>query len=101
MLGNHASATADKLSLLKKLMPLYKSLVTSLSHAGASTIVFDEPVLSLDLDVAKLKGDFVRVYEELCTSAGKTCQLMVANYFGRLGENVDIVFALPVCIIGF
>ncbi|XP_028799828.1 5-methyltetrahydropteroyltriglutamate--homocysteine methyltransferase 1-like [Neltuma alba] len=52
------------LSLIDKILPVYKEVVTQLRTAGATWIQFDEPMLVKDLDVHQLQA-FSYAYEEL------------------------------------
>eukprot|EP00158_Paraphelidium_tribonemae_P007664 Partr_v1_DN28320_c1_g1_i1_m78896 putative 5-methyltetrahydropteroyltriglutamate--homocysteine len=86
----------DTLSLLPRLMPAYIELVQKLASAGAEWIQFDEPILSLDLDLTKMKPLFLDAYAQLKRAADKRTRLLVANYFGTVGDNVGIFTELPV-----
>ncbi|GLT78252.1 hypothetical protein SLA2020_497920 [Shorea laevis] len=52
------------LSLLGKILPIYKEVISELKAAGASWIQFDEPTLVLDLESHKLQA-FSDAYAEL------------------------------------
>ena len=62
---------ADKsfctLSLLGKVLPVWKEVVAELKAVGASWIEFDEPALVLDLNSTKLQA-FTKAYSELESS---------------------------------
>ncbi len=83
----------DTLSLLPSLLPAYIELLTKLAQAGADWVQIDEPALVLDLsDTAR---DAYRVaYTELAKVPG--IKIMLATYFGALGDNLDTALALPV-----
>ncbi|OYP36090.1 5-methyltetrahydropteroyltriglutamate--homocysteine S-methyltransferase [Rhodopirellula sp. MGV] len=82
----------DKLSLLKRLLPVYRQLIEAIHAEGIEWVQVDEPIL-----VTELEGDwqqaFVDAYQAL---AGLGAKLLLATYFGRLGENLDLVTSLPV-----
>ncbi|KAJ6422590.1 hypothetical protein OIU84_027538 [Salix udensis] len=52
------------LSLLGKILPIYKEVITELKEAGASWIQFDEPTLVMDLESHKLHA-FTEAYSAL------------------------------------
>ncbi|KAJ4971342.1 hypothetical protein NE237_004441 [Protea cynaroides] len=71
--------TFNLLSLLDKIIPVYKEVVTELKAAGASQIQFDEPTLVLDLESHKLEA-FTKAYSELESSLSGLC-VLVETYF--------------------
>lgn len=82
----------DPLSLLDQLLPVYEQVLAELSAAGVAQVQIDEPVLCLDLDDADRKA-LTRAYERL-QAAGPP--LVLASYFGPLGENLATALRLPV-----
>ncbi|KAI3879719.1 hypothetical protein MKX03_028417 [Papaver bracteatum] len=52
------------LSLLGKIIPVYKEVLAELKAAGATWVQFDEPTLVLDLESHQLKA-FIDAYEQL------------------------------------
>ncbi|RVW76415.1 5-methyltetrahydropteroyltriglutamate--homocysteine methyltransferase [Vitis vinifera] len=52
------------LSLIDKILPIYKEVVSELKEVGATWIQFDEPTLVLDLDSHHLQA-FTHAYSEL------------------------------------
>ena len=93
LLGKCANEEFDRLDLLEKLLPVYVELIEKIA-AKCSWIQFDEPVLSLDLD-EKVRRLFAPVYRTLKEAAADT-KIMVASYFGGLGENLETAAGLPV-----
>ncbi|WP_027721251.1 5-methyltetrahydropteroyltriglutamate--homocysteine S-methyltransferase [Maridesulfovibrio zosterae] len=93
MLGKCADEQFDKLNLLQNLIPAYVELIEKLS-GKCSWIQFDEPVLALDLDeeVKRLFGPVYRTFKE----ASSNLRILVATYFGGLGNNLDVAAHLPV-----
>ena len=85
-------ATFDRFDLLDNLLPAYQQLITALSQAGATWIQIDEPILVLDLP-AKWQRAFESVYNRLQHSKLK---ILLATYFGALGENLSTAVNLPV-----
>ncbi|KAH9617736.1 hypothetical protein KSS87_010578 [Heliosperma pusillum] len=70
------------LSLLPKILPIYKEVVSELKAAGASWIQFDEPLLVMDLDSHKLQA-FTDAYSEL-ESTLSGLNVVVETYFADL-----------------
>ncbi|KAG8371080.1 hypothetical protein BUALT_Bualt13G0049700 [Buddleja alternifolia] len=89
------------LSLIDKILPVYKEAIAELMAAGASWIQFDEPTLVMDLDSHKLNA-FTHAYNELESSL---CGLnvLIETYFADLpNEAYNTVTALKgVTAIGF
>jgi 5-methyltetrahydropteroyltriglutamate--homocysteine methyltransferase len=83
---------SDRLALLPRLLPAYVALLAALGEAGAEWVQIDEPILVTELDGAWRKA-FATAYNVLNTGAVK---LLLATYFGRLGENLALVNVLPV-----
>ncbi|KDP42919.1 hypothetical protein JCGZ_23861 [Jatropha curcas] len=70
------------LSLLDKILPVYKEVVTELKEAGASWIQFDEPKLVMDLDAHELQA-FTQAYSELeGTLSG--VNVLIETYFADI-----------------
>jgi len=79
-------------ALLPKILPLYAQVITTLAQAGAEWIQIDEPVLVADLNDAA-RAAFADAYAELGRLPVK---LMLATYFGAVGDNLACLAALPV-----
>jgi len=71
--------TFPLLSLLDKILPIYKEVISELKGVGASWIQFDEPTLVMDLDSHKLKA-FTDAYSELESSLSGL-NVLVETYF--------------------
>ncbi|KAG2685419.1 hypothetical protein I3760_10G124100 [Carya illinoinensis] len=71
--------TFPLLSLLGKILPIYKEVVSELKAAGASWIQFDEPTLVMDLDSHKLQT-FTDAYAELESSLSGL-NVLIETYF--------------------
>jgi len=84
----------DNLSLLDSLIPVYEELLGKLADAGANWIQMDEPCLATDLD-ASAQAALRHVYQRLSAVSPKV-SLLVANYFGPLGNNLATAASLPV-----
>lgn len=70
------------LSLLDKILPIYKEVIAELKEAGASWIQFDEPTLVLDLDSKQLAA-FTAAYSALESSLSGL-NVLVETYFADL-----------------
>ena len=83
---------SDRLSLLPKLLPLYRELYALLAQAGVDWVQIDEPAL-----VTELGPDWQQAYRTAYESrAAGGCKLLLTTYFGRLGENLQLAAGLPV-----
>ncbi|XP_022869335.1 5-methyltetrahydropteroyltriglutamate--homocysteine methyltransferase-like isoform X2 [Olea europaea var. sylvestris] len=89
------------LSLIDKILPIYKEVVAELKAAGANWIQFDEPTLVMDLDSQRLH-EFTHAYSELESSLFGL-NILVETYFADLpSETYKTVTALKgVTAIGF
>lgn len=93
LLLSKTSDGSDRLALLERLLPVYAELLGKLHAAGAEWVQIDEPALVLDLDEAA-RAAFRRAYEFLAQAARP--KLLLATYFGALGDNLELATALPV-----
>ena len=84
---------SDRLALLDRLLPVYADLLAKLHAAGAGWVQIDEPCLVLDLD-ADDHAAYRKAYATLAKAARP--KLLLATYFGALGEQLDLANALPV-----
>ncbi|KAG6911204.1 hypothetical protein DXG01_003071 [Tephrocybe rancida] len=87
-----AQAGFQPISLLPKLLPVYKTLLADLKAAGADWVQVDEPVLVLD-SAATLEKEFASAYAALAPVAPK---ILLTTYFSRLDSNLAFVSKLPV-----
>ena len=83
---------SDRLALLERLLPAYSALLDALAAAGVDWVQVDEPILVTELD-AGWQHAFNLAYHHLKTSRVK---LLLATYFGPLGENRWLAANLPV-----
>nr|GMC93872.1 5-methyltetrahydropteroyltriglutamate--homocysteine methyltransferase-like [Ipomoea batatas] len=70
------------LSLLDKILPIYKEVISELKGAGASWIQFDEPNLVMDLESHQLEA-FTKAYAELESCFGGL-NVLVETYFADI-----------------
>ena len=83
---------SDRLALLERLLPAYSALLDALAAAGVDWVQVDEPILVTELDPG-WQHAFNLAYHHLKTSRVK---LLLATYFGPLGENRWLAANLPV-----
>ena len=93
-LGKSHDAGFDPLSLLDRLLPVYVELLRELAQRGADWVQIDEPCLVLDLDEAT-RDALKRAYAGI-SAAVPELKIMLATYFGEVGDNLDTALALPV-----
>lgn len=84
----------DPLTLLPNLLPVYAELLRRLRDAGADWVQIDEPALVLDLD-DRARGAFATAYIMLAHTVPDV-KLMLATYFGPLGDNLATALGLPI-----
>ncbi|MET8409550.1 5-methyltetrahydropteroyltriglutamate--homocysteine S-methyltransferase [Streptomyces sp. NPDC005195] len=87
-------ADFEPLTLLDRLLPVYAQVLADLRAAGAEWIQLDEPALVQDRTPAELKAT-ERSYRELGGLADRP-KLLVASYFGRLGDALPVLAKAPV-----
>ncbi len=93
LLAKSKTAGFEPLSLLPRLLPVYAELLAKLAAAGADWVQIDEPALVLDLTDGE-RAAYRAAYAELAKVAG--VKLLLASYFGALGDNLATALALPV-----
>ncbi|KAA0013162.1 5-methyltetrahydropteroyltriglutamate--homocysteine S-methyltransferase [Billgrantia pellis] len=91
-LGKAQSGSFDRLSLLDAVLPIYGEILARLASLGVEWVQLDEPALVQDLPIA-WKQAFESAYNALRSAPVK---LMVATYFGGLGDNLQLAVSLPV-----
>ncbi|WP_019867870.1 5-methyltetrahydropteroyltriglutamate--homocysteine S-methyltransferase [Methylovulum miyakonense] len=82
----------NKLDLLDRLLPVYGEILRRLAAQGVEWVQIDEPILVLDLPYA-WRNAFERAYNRLQSCPVK---LLLATYFGELGEHASLTCKLPV-----
>ena len=93
-LGKSRTDRFDPRELLGALLPVYAEVLTRLADAGADWVQIDEPCLVLDLD-DKDRAALHVAYGALARAEPRI-RLMLATYFGALGDNLVTALALPV-----
>ncbi|MFQ5890684.1 MAG: 5-methyltetrahydropteroyltriglutamate--homocysteine S-methyltransferase [Gemmatimonadota bacterium] len=91
MYGDRAGSS---LELLPALLPVYEEVLGRLQEAGAPWVQLDEPCLALDLSSTSREA-FASAYGRLGAAAVRT-RLLVAAYFGDLGDNLGMALGLPI-----
>ncbi|CAH6719409.1 5-methyltetrahydropteroyltriglutamate--homocysteine methyltransferase [[Candida] jaroonii] len=86
------SLDLEPLSLLPKLLPVYKELLSKLKEAGVTSVQIDEPILVLDLEES-VRSLYKSTYDEL-SSVG--LDLVLTTYFGDVRPNLDAIKGLNV-----
>ncbi len=89
----------DPFTLLDNLIGVYEQILTRLATQGATWIQIDEPILALDLD-DRQRDAFLDAYPRLVKAAA-SAKLLVASYFGELGDNLSLFLGLPVAALHF
>ena len=91
LLAKPAVAGFSPLKLLPAVIPVYEEVLAQLAAAGADWIQLDEPSLVTDLS-ADAREAFEAAYATLAVT--KNVRLLVATYFGGLGENAALATGL-------
>ena len=91
-LGKAKGSEFDRLTLLDSVLDVYSGVLARLATQGVEWVQLDEPALVQDLPPAWHQA-FERAYHRLQSAPLK---LMVASYFGGLGENLSLATRLPV-----
>ena len=87
-----AKGDFDRLALLDRLLPVYGEILGRLAPLGIEWVQLDEPALVLDLPAA-WRAAYTRAYAQL---ARTRVRLLLATYFGGLGDNLALACDLPV-----
>ncbi|KAG6386190.1 hypothetical protein SASPL_155081 [Salvia splendens] len=91
--------TFPLLSLLDKILPIYKEVIADLKAAGASWIQFDEPTLVKDLESHQLEA-FTKAYAEL-ESTLSGVNTIVETYFADVPAAAYKTLTSLSCVSGF
>ncbi|MCO7254942.1 5-methyltetrahydropteroyltriglutamate--homocysteine S-methyltransferase [Dickeya oryzae] len=90
-LGKVKGEAFDRLELLSAVLPVYQQVLAELAKRDIEWVQIDEPVLALELD-AEWKAAFKPAYAAL---QGQV-KLLLTTYFDSIGQNLDVIKALPV-----
>jgi len=77
------------LSLLDKLLPVYKQLLNKFAEAGVTWVQIDEPILVYELS-EEVKSEFKAAYDYLATVDDRI-KLLFTTYFGTIAHNLDVI----------
>jgi len=91
-LAKEKSEGLDRLTLLDALLPVYGEILERLAAQGVEWVQLDEPALVQDLP-RDWRQAFEAAYNKLQSARVK---LLVATYFGALGDNLGLAAGLPV-----
>jgi 5-methyltetrahydropteroyltriglutamate--homocysteine methyltransferase len=91
-LGKEKEAGFDRLSLLPRVVALYRELLSRIDALGVEWVQIDEPALALDLPAAWLEA-LDQAYAAL---KGVGPKLLLTTYFGSVAEHADRLKKLPV-----
>ncbi|NAW33481.1 5-methyltetrahydropteroyltriglutamate--homocysteine S-methyltransferase [Halomonas alimentaria] len=81
----------DRLALLDALLPVYAELLARLAEQGVEWVQLDEPALVQELPQAWQQA-YEAAYSVLARAPVK---LLLASYFGGLGDNLNLAVGLP------
>ncbi|GAB2792776.1 5-methyltetrahydropteroyltriglutamate--homocysteine S-methyltransferase [Halomonas shantousis] len=85
-------AAFERLDLLDALLPVYGRILNRLAEQGVEWVQLDEPALVQDLP-QEWQQAFESTYNTLQSAPVK---LLLATYFGDLGDNLALATGLPV-----
>ncbi|MGS2744778.1 5-methyltetrahydropteroyltriglutamate--homocysteine S-methyltransferase [Halomonas sp. LS-001] len=91
-LGKAKGSEFERLSLLDSVLDVYSEILTRFAAQGVEWVQLDEPALVQDLPLAWQQA-YERAYHRLQSAPVK---LLVATYFGALGDNLSLATRLPV-----
>ncbi|VVB16924.1 unnamed protein product [Arabis nemorensis] len=87
------------LSLIDKILPIYKEVLADLKSAGARWIQFDEPILVMDLDTSQLQA-FSDAYSHMELSLAGL-NVLIATYFADVPAEAYKTLTSLKCVTGF
>ncbi|XP_013630211.1 PREDICTED: 5-methyltetrahydropteroyltriglutamate--homocysteine methyltransferase 3, chloroplastic-like [Brassica oleracea var. oleracea] len=87
------------LSLIDKILPIYKEVFDDLKSAGARWIQFDEPILVMDLDTNQLQA-FSDAYSHMESSLAGL-NVLIATYFAGVPAEAYKTLTSLKCVTGF
>lgn len=91
-LGKTKGGDFDRLTLLDSVLSVYGEILARLATQGIEWVQLDEPALVQDLPLAWQQA-YERAYHRLQSAPLK---LLLATYFGSLGDNLSLATRLPV-----
>ncbi len=97
LLGKMHDHRASRLDALPDVLPIYEEILRRLEQAGAEWVQIDEPYLATDLD-ADARAALATAYARLAAAAPRL-RILIATYFGALGDNLETALGLPVAAL--
>ncbi len=94
LLGKEKEDGFNRIDLLDNLLPAYFEILSDLSDNGAEWVQLDEPCLVLDL-TSEQKKAFKTAYSRI-RKEFPALKILLATYFGGLGDNSEVAASLPV-----
>jgi 5-methyltetrahydropteroyltriglutamate--homocysteine methyltransferase len=94
MLGKTETMNFDKLTLLPNLLDVYVEILKDLIQCGAKWVQLDEPFLVTDL--IEQEREAFRFSYEFIRKSLPDLKIIVATYFGDIGDNTGLAVNLPV-----
>jgi 5-methyltetrahydropteroyltriglutamate--homocysteine methyltransferase len=91
-LGKEKTPGFDRLGLLDRLLPAYRTLLANLAALGVEWVQIDEPALATDLPELWWTA-LDRAYTQL---SGSGVKLLLTTYFGGVDDHAGQLKALPV-----
>lgn len=97
LLGKTKEEGFDALDLVDELLPIYIEVLKQLEHVGAEYVQIDEPFLVMDLTEKQQQA--VRHFYEAIRNEVPNVKIIVASYFGSLGDNTSLALSLPIAVL--
>ena len=94
LLGKEKEEGFHRLDLIDQLLALYIAVLKDLQTQGCLHVQIDEPFLVTILD-EEVKGIYQKTYERLSKELS-SLKIILATYFGDLGDNISLACNLPV-----
>ena len=90
-LGKVKGDQFDRLSLLKDILPVYQQVLAELAKRDIEWVQIDEPALALELP-----AEWLAAFKPAYAALQGHSKLLLTTYFDSIGQNIDIITALPV-----
>jgi 5-methyltetrahydropteroyltriglutamate--homocysteine methyltransferase len=91
-LGKETEPDFDRLSLLPKLLPVYRDILARIRTLGVEWVQLDEPILALDLPRQWIDA-IETAYADIAVDAPP---VLLATYFGAVDAHAALLKRLPV-----
>jgi 5-methyltetrahydropteroyltriglutamate--homocysteine methyltransferase len=95
LLGKSRDEAVHPMTLLPEIIPVYEQVLQRLKSEGADWVQIDEPCL-IGASKASILDAYRETYERLGAAGPK---VLIATYFGDLGENLAPALELPVAAL--